>query len=101
MGDNMLLVFLERELPGGKIELTLRQGRDELKRAIGTKFPFPEKMILTKEQREENKDNMKDLLAGAFCLQELEGVPFVVRNEKGETLEDYFKSAYDNIGDKA
>jgi len=63
----MILVFLERELPGGKIELTLRQ----------------------------------DLLAGAFCLQELEGVPFVVQNEKGETLEDYFKSAYDNIGDKA
>lgn len=97
----MMLVFLERELPGGKVEITLRQGRDELKRAIGNKFPFPEKLVLTKEQREENKDNMKDLLAGAFCLQELEGVPFIVRDEKGETLEDYFKSAYDNIGDKA
>jgi hypothetical protein len=97
----MMLVFLERELPGGKVEITLRQGRDELKRAIGGKIPFPEKMILTKEQREENKDNMKDLLAGAFCLEELVGVPFVVKNEKGEILEDYYKSAYDNIGGKA
>lgn len=91
----MVLVFMERELSDGKIEVTLRQGKDELKRAIGNKFPFPQKMILTKEQREENKENMKDLLAGAFCLQEMEGVPFVVKNEKGEVLEDYNKSAYD------
>lgn len=91
----MVLVFMERELSDGKIEVTLRQGKDELKKAIGNKFPFPQKMILTKEQREENKENMKDLLAGAFCLQEMEGVPFVVKNEKGEVLEDYNKSAYD------
>lgn len=96
----MLLVFLERELSDGKIEITLRQGKDQLKRAIGNKFPFPEKMILTKEQREQNKNNMKDLLAGAFCLQELEGVPFIVQNEKGETIVDYDKSAYDHVGDK-
>lgn len=96
----MLLVFLERELPDGKIEITLRQGKDQLKRAIRNKFPFPEKMILTKEQRESNKNNMKDLLAGAFCLQELEGVPFIVQNENGETIEDYDKSAYDHVGDK-
>lgn len=96
----MLLVFLERELPDGRVEITLRQGREQLKRAIGNKFPFPEKMILTKEQRESNKNNMKDLLAGAFCLQELEGVPFVVQNEKGEVIGDYDKSAYDYIGDK-
>lgn len=97
----MLLVFLERVLPDGKFELTIREGKDELKRAIGSKFTFPEKLVLTKEQREENRNNMKDLLAGAFCLQELEGVPFVVKNEKGETIEDYYKSVYDNIGGKA
>lgn len=96
----MLLVFLERELSDGKVEITLRQGKDQLKRAIGNKFPFPEKMVLTKEQREQNKNNMKDLLSGAFCLQELEGVPFIVQNEKGETIEDYDKSAYDYVGDK-
>lgn len=93
----MHLVFLERELADGKLELTIRQGGEELKRAIGRKYTFPEKLVLTKEQREENKDNMKDILTGAFCLQDLEGVTFVVRNEKGETLGDYYKSIYDGI----
>lgn len=91
----MTLVFLERELSDGKIEVTLKQGNEKLKKAIGNKYPFPQKMILTKEQREENKGNMRDLLAGAFCLQEIEGVPFVVKNERGETLDDYYKSVYD------
>ena len=40
---------------------------------------------------------MKDILTGAFCLQELEGVTFVVKNERGDTIEDYHKSIYDDI----
>ncbi|MCC7202205.1 MAG: hypothetical protein IT393_05990 [Nitrospirae bacterium] len=93
----MHLVFLEKELSDGKFEITIRQGRDELKRLIGRKYTFPEKLVLTKQQREENKDCMKDILTGAFCLQEHEGISFVVKNEKGDTIEDYYKSIYDDI----
>ena len=95
----MHIVFLEKELSDGRFEITIRQGREELKRLIGRKYVFPEKLVLTKEQREENKDCMKDILTGAFCLQELEDVTYVVKNENGDTIEDYFKSIYDDIGD--
>ena len=94
----MHIVFLERKLNDGKFEITIRQGRDELKRLIGRKYVFPEKLVLTKEQREENKDCMKDILTGAFCLQELEDVTYVVKDVAGETIEDYYKSIYDDIG---
>ena len=93
----MQIVFLEKKLSDGKFEITIRQGRDELKRLIGRKYTFPEKLVLTGEQREENKDCMKDILTGAFCLQELEGITFVVKNERGDTIEDYYKSIYDDI----
>ena len=93
----MNIVFLEKRLSDGKFEITIRQGSDELKRLIGRKYTFPEKLVLTGEQREENKDCMKDVITGAFCLQELEVVTYVVKNERGDTIEDYYKSIYDDI----
>ena len=95
----MHIVFLEKELSDGRFEITIRQGREELKRLIGRKYVFPEKLVLTKQQRDENKDSLKDILTGAFCLQEFENVTYVVKNENGDTIEDYFKSIYDDIGD--
>ncbi len=95
----MHIVFLERVLSDGKFEITIRQGGEELKREIGRKYTFPEKLVLTKEQREDNKDCLKDIITGAFCIQELTGVTFVVKNEKGDTLPEYYKSLYDDIGE--
>ncbi|MDD5435743.1 MAG: hypothetical protein PH343_09975, partial [Nitrospira sp.] len=75
------------------------QGIGDLKKAIGGKYAFPEKLVMTGEQREENKDCLKDILTGAFCIQELDDVTFVVKNERGDTLPEYYKSIYDDIGD--
>lgn len=96
----MHLVFLEKELDDGKFEITIKKGREELKRVLGRRyeFSFPEKLVLTKEQKIENRDCLKDILTGAFCLQELENVTYVVKNENGEPLDDYSKSLYDDIG---
>ncbi|MBI5756597.1 MAG: hypothetical protein HZA12_06690 [Nitrospirae bacterium] len=94
----MHIVFLERKLKDGKFEITIRQGREELKRLIGRKYVFPEKLVLTKQQRDENHDCLKDILTGAFCLQEFENVTYVVKNENGDIIEDYYKSIYDDIG---
>lgn len=95
----MHIVFLEKKLADGRFEITIRQGREELKRAIGRKYTFPEKLILTKQQREENKDCLKDILTGAFCLQDFENVTFAVKNEKGDVVDDYYRSLFDDIGD--
>lgn len=94
----MHIVFLERVLDDGRYEITIRKGKEELKRALGRKYVFPEKLVLTKQQRDENSDCLKDLLTGAFCLQEFENVTFVVKDENGETIEDYYKSLFDDIG---
>ncbi len=93
----MHIVFLEKRLSDGKFEITIRQGKEELKRLIDKSYTFPEKLVLTGEQREENKDCMKDILTGAFCLQELEGITFLVVNERGDAIEDYNKSIYDDV----
>ena len=95
----MHIVFLERKLSDGKFEVAIKQGLEELKSTIGKKFTFPEKLVMTGEQREENKDCLKDILTGAFCIQELDDVTFVVKNERGDTLPEYYKSIYDDIGD--
>lgn len=95
----MHIVFLEKKLPDGRFEISIRQGREELKRAIGREYTFPEKLVLTKQQREENKDCLKDILTGAFCLQDFENVTFVVKNETGDVVDDYYKSLFDDIGD--
>ena len=90
--------FVERVLEDGRFEVSIVEGREELKAAIAGKFVFPEKLILTAQQREENKDGLRDILTGAFCLQGIKDVIFTVRNEKGEPIKDYSKSLYDQIG---
>src|SRR3972149_2981493 len=93
----MHIVFLEKKLSDGKFEITIRQGRDELKRLIGRKYTFPEKLVLTGEQREENKDCMKDIITGAFCLQELEVLCFFPKNQRPRPKSDYNNSIYNDI----
>lgn len=95
----MHIVFLERILEDGRYEISIRKGREELRNAIGRKYTFPEKLVLTREQREENKDCLKDILTGAFCIQELENVTYEVKNVNGEILQEYYRSLYDDVGD--
>jgi hypothetical protein len=95
----MNLVFLEKVNEEGSFEITLKEGADELKKVIDGKFVFPEKLILTAEQKEENKEGLRDLLTGAFCFQEIGGISFTVVNEKGDLIADYMKSLYDDLAD--
>ncbi len=90
--------FVEKVLEDGRFEVSIVEGREELKTAIAEKFVFPEKLILTPEQKEDNREGLRDLLTGAFCLQGIKDVTFTVKNEKGESLDDYSKSLYDKIG---
>ncbi len=94
----MHLVFVERVLDDGRYEISLAEGAEDLEKAIAGKFIFPKKMILTKEQKEQNRDGLRDLLSGAFCFQGMENVTFTVRNEEGKDIDDYSKSLYDSIG---
>ena len=95
----MHIEFLERVLDDGRIEISIIKGKEALRKAIGGKYVFPEKLILTKEQKMENRDALKDLLTGAFCLQEFKDVTFTVKNEKGELIDDYYRSLFDDIRD--
>jgi len=95
----MHVVFVEKELKDGSFEITIAEGAKELKTAIAGEYVFPEKLILTKEQKEENRDGLKDILTGAFCLQDIKGSTFTVKNEKDEILGDYNRSLYDDLRD--
>ena len=95
----MHLVFLERVLEDGSFEITLKEGAEGLKKVIDAKFVFPKKLVLTAEQKEENKEGLRDLLTGAFCFQEIAGISFTVVNEKGELVPDYMMSLYDDLSD--
>lgn len=94
----MQIVFLEKVLDDGRYEISIVEGADDLEKSISGEFTCPKKMILTAEQKEQNKDGLRDLLTGAFCLQGLPDVTFKVRNEKGEDIDDYSRSLYDSIG---
>jgi hypothetical protein len=94
----MHIVFVEKVLADGRYEVSIAEGSEELEKAISGEFTFPKKMILTAEQKEQNKDGLRDLLTGAFCLQGLPNVTFKVRNEKGDDIDDYSRSLYDSIG---
>lgn len=93
----MHITFVERVLADGSFEISIVEGSKELKKAISGEYTFPKQLILTKEQKEENKDGLKDLLTGAFCIQDIENVTFTVTNEKGAVIDDYSKSLYDDI----
>ena len=93
----MHITFVERVLADGSFEISIVEGSKELKKAISGEYTFPKQLILTKEQKEENKDGLKDLLTGAFCRQDMENVTFTVTNEKGAVIDDYSKSLYDDI----
>lgn len=95
----MNLVFLEKINEDGSVEITIKEGADGLKNVIDGKFVFPEKLVLTAEQKEENKEGLRDLLTGAFCFQEIAGISFTVVNEKGELIADYMRSLYDDLTD--
>lgn len=95
----MNLVFLERVNEDGNFEVTITEGAEELKGVIDKSFVFPEKLVLTVEQREENKEGLRDLLTGAFCFQEIGGISFKVLNESGELISDYMRSLYDELSD--
>lgn len=97
----MHIKFIERILENGNYEITIKEGKETLKKAIEGKYIFPEKLILTKEQKEENKVGLKDILTGAFCMQEFPNMSFEVENEKGEKISDYSKSLFDGVGGEA
>jgi hypothetical protein len=94
----MHITFVEKVLADGNFEISIVEGSKELKKAISGEYTFPKKLILTKEQKKENKDGLKDLLTGAFCIQDIENVTFTVTNEKGSVIDDYSKSLYDDVG---
>jgi hypothetical protein len=94
----MHIVFVERVLADGRYEISIVEGSKDLEKAIAGEFTFPKKLILTKEQKKQNKEGLKDLLTGAFCLQGLKNVTFTVKNDKGEEIDDYSRSLYDSIG---
>ncbi len=93
----MHLVFLEKTLEDGNIEITIKEGAEGLKDVIDAEFVFPKKMILTEEQKSENITGLKDLITGAFCFQGNADVTFEVLNEAGEVLNEYKKSLYDDL----
>lgn len=95
----MHIVFFEKILENGNFEITIKEGRETLKNAIGSKYVFPEKLVLTAEQKEENKDGLKDILTGAFCMQDFQDATFEVVNEKGEKIKDYYRSLFEGIGE--
>ena len=86
-------------MENGDFEVTITSGAKELETAIAGEFVMPKKLILTKEQKEENKDGLRDLLTGAFCLQGIQDVSFNVKNEEGHAIQDYSKSLYDSFPD--
>ena len=94
----MHIDFVEKVLADGSFEITIVKGSKELEKAIDGKFTFPKKLILTKTQKEENKAGLRDLLTGAFCIQDIENVTFTVTDGKGTVLDDYTKSLYDDVG---
>ena len=95
----MNLVFLEKVNEEGSFEITIKEGAEELKNVIDDKFVFPQKLVLTAEQKEENKEGLRDLLTGAFCFQEIGGISFTVVNDNGELIADYMRSLYDELAD--
>jgi hypothetical protein len=94
----MHIVFVEKVLADGSYEIHIAEGSEDLKKVISSEFVFPEKLVLTKEQKEQNKEGLRDLLSGAFCFQGMPSVSFTVKNEKGEKIDDYSSSLYDSIG---
>jgi hypothetical protein len=95
----MNIEFLERVNEEGNFEITITEGAEALKGVIDKSFVFPEKLVLTAEQRDENKEGLRDLLTGAFCFQEIAGISFRVLNEDGELIADYMRSLYDDLSD--
>ena len=93
----MHVEFVEKVLENGNFEVSIVKGAEELEKAIAGQFVMPKKLILTKEQKEENKDGLRDLLTGAFCLQGIKDVSFNVKNEKGQAIDDYSRSLYDSF----
>jgi hypothetical protein len=93
----MHIVFVEKVLSDGSYEISVVEGGKELEKAIAGKFTIPKKLILTKEQKAENRNGLKDLLTGAFCIQDMDDVTFTVTNERGEEIDDYSKSMYDDV----
>jgi hypothetical protein len=94
----MHLVIVEKTLANGNVELTIKEGAEELKKAIAGKFVFPQKLVLTADQKLENKAGLRDILTGAFCIQDIPGATFTVINENGDEISDYKRSLYDGIG---
>ncbi|MDH4130111.1 MAG: hypothetical protein OEV44_15250 [Spirochaetota bacterium] len=94
----MHIEFIEKVLADGSYEISIVKGSEDLEKIIAGKFTFPKKLILTKEQKEQNINGLRDLLSGAFCFQEIPNVTFIVKNEKGEKINEYFRSLYDSIG---
>ncbi|MBE9505067.1 MAG: hypothetical protein IME96_12930 [Proteobacteria bacterium] len=93
----MHIEFVEKINTDGNFEITIEKGSEGLKKEIAGKYTFPQKLILTKVQREENKDGLMDILTGAFCLQEIQDVTFIVRDEQGEPVDEYNNSLYADI----
>lgn len=93
----MHIEFAERVNADGSFEITIQKGLEGLRKEIAGKYPLPKKLILTKEQKKENMDGLMDLLTGAFCLQEIPNVSFIVRDENGKTLDEYYNSIYNDL----
>ena len=93
----MHVEFIEKIQKDGSFEITISEGAERLKEAIEGKYVFPQKLVITKEQKEENREGLKDIITGAFCLQDIEGSTFNVRNEKDEILGEYKRSMYEGL----
>ncbi len=93
----MHIEFVEKVNADGNFEITIYKGAEDLRKEIAGKYPLPKKLVLTKEQKRENKDGLMDLITGAFCLQEIPNVSFIVRNENGKTLDEYYCSLYSDL----
>jgi len=93
----MHVEFIEKIQKDGSFEITISEGAESLKEAIAGKYVFPQKLVISKEQKEENREGLKDIITGAFCLQDIKGSTFNVRNEKDEILGEYKRSMYDGL----
>jgi len=93
----MHIEFVEKVNADVNFEITIQKGLEGLRTEIAGKYPMPKKMILTKQQKKENMEGLMDILTGAFCLQEMQNVTFIVRNENGKILDEYFNSLYSEL----
>ena len=70
----MHIMFVEKVLTDGSYEISVVEGSKELKKVIAGEFTLPKKLILTKQQKEENKDGLKDHLYSPFSALLLRSV---------------------------